>query len=304
MRYYYFNPFSKQYLFPSGFKKYELFTSFYQAYTFKGKVLWWLWCNVSVFRKLCQVTKPEEIIPIAKLERYIKKDTILAFNRGTKGIEQKTSILGIDLKTQDEFFIKYADTELSRKNVNNEGEILGQLAVLEFVPQLIKHINKEEFTFIQTTVLNGERVVNQNIEKQLLSVLNTLATLNIVAKNECNTELDKCFAHGDFCPWNMMISNKKLQVFDWEMAGCYPVGFDLFTYVFQTSFLLTPKISIEKIMKQNEELIQRYFQSLSISDWTPYLIDFAELKCEMEKEKENSIMINKFKELSLYVTKK
>jgi tRNA A-37 threonylcarbamoyl transferase component Bud32 len=303
MNYFYFNPFSKQYLFPTGFKQYELFTTFYQPYTFKGKVLWWLWCNVSMFRKLCQVTKPEEIVPIVQLERHINKDTILAFNRGTTGIEQKTSVLGVDLKTKNEFFIKYANTVVSRKNVINEGEILKQLAALDFVPQLIQHLNEKEFIFIQTSVLKGERVVNQNIEQQLLSVLCKMAELKVVTKNECNTELKTCFSHGDFCPWNMMLHNNELQIFDWEMGGIQPVGYDLFTYIFQPSFLLTPSKINSLIIEENKSLITSYFKSQKIEDWKPYLFEFTTIKLNLELEKISKNLLPLYKELNDYAQK-
>jgi tRNA A-37 threonylcarbamoyl transferase component Bud32 len=303
MNYFYFNPFSKQYLFPTGFKQYELFTTFYQPYTFKWKLLWWLWCNFSVLRKLYQVKQAVEIVPIVELERYINKDTILAFNRGTTGIEQKTTILGIDLKTKNEFFIKYANTVVSRKNVINEGEILKQLTALDFVPQLKQHINEKEFTFIQTSVLKGERVVNQNIEKQLLIVLKKIAVLNIVTNNECNTELKTCFAHGDFCPWNMMLHNNELQIFDWEMGGIQSVGYDLFTYMFQTSFLLTPSKSNSLIIEENKALITSYFKSQKIEDWKPYLFEFTTIKLNLELEKKNENLLPFYKKLNDYAQK-
>tara|TARA_B110000902_G_C14294287_1_gene582495 strand:+ start:7934 stop:8848 length:915 start_codon:yes stop_codon:yes gene_type:complete len=304
MNYFYFNPFSKQYLFPTGFKQYEIFTTFYQPYTFKGKLLWWLWCNVALFRKLSKVTKPEEVVPIVQLKEYINKDTILAFNRGTIGVEQKISILGVDLKTKEEIFIKYANTDLSRKNVNNEGEILKQLVDLDFVPQLKQHINETEFTFIQTTVLKGERVANQNIEKQLLSVLNTLVTLKIVSKKECNSELKTCFSHGDFCPWNMMFYKNELQVYDWEMGGVQPIGYDLFTYIFQTAFLLSPTKHNHKIIEENKTLITSYFNTQMIEDWKPYLFEFSAIKLKLELEKNSEHLLPYYKELNDYAQKK
>tara|TARA_B110000238_G_C16007322_1_gene387241 strand:- start:170 stop:943 length:774 start_codon:yes stop_codon:yes gene_type:complete len=256
-----------------------------------------------VFRKLCQVTKPEQIVPIVQLKKYINNDIIFAFNRGTKGIEQKTSVLGIDLETKEEFFIKYANTELARENVNNEGKILKQLAFLEFVPQLKQHINEAEFTFIQTSVFKGERVVNQNIERQILGVLKRISSLKVVSKNECHTALKTCFAHGDFCPWNMMLNADELQVYDWEMAQIYPIGYDLFTYIFQTSFLLTPSKKNRDIINENNELMNNYFVGQDINDWTPYLSAFSAIKLKLETEKDNQRLMSHYKELIKYVPK-
>ena len=302
MIYYYFNPFDRQYLFPKGYEKHAVFKSFYQAYTFKGKLIWWIWRNIFLIRKWCQVAEPANIVPISELNPYFKNDTLFAFNRGTLGKEQKTSILAIDSE-KHEYFIKYATTEISRKNVSNEGEILKQLVDLDFVPQLKQYINETKFTFIQTSVLKGERVVNQNIEQQLLSVLCKIAQLKVVAKNECNSQLKTCFSHGDFCPWNMMLCNNELQIFDWEMGGIQPVGYDLFTYIFQTSFLLTPSKTNSLIIEENKAFITSYFKSQKIENWFPYLFEFSTIKLNLELEKNSVNLLPLYKELNNYAQK-
>ncbi len=46
-------------------------------------------------------------------------------------------------------------------------------------------------------------------------------------------------SHGDFTPWNMYVTPKKLQVYDWEMAeNEMPLLFDLFHFHFQTGVLI------------------------------------------------------------------
>jgi hypothetical protein len=192
---------------------------------------------------------------------------------------------------------------LARKNVINEGEILKQLVNLDFVPQLNQHINAKEFTFIQTSVLKGERVVNQNIEQQLLCVLCKVAQLKVVTKKECNSELKTCFSHGDFCPWNMMLYKNELQIFDWEMGGIRPVGYDLFTYIFQTSFLLTPSKINSLIIQENKTLITSYFKSQKIEDWSHYLFEFSTIKLNLELEKKSENLLPFYKELNDYVQK-
>ena len=39
------------------------------------------------------------------------------------------------------------------------------------------------------------------------------------------------------------------------MAGNYTLGYDLFTFIFQTKFLLEPQKIITDILNENEELI-------------------------------------------------
>lgn len=302
MHYYYFNPFNKQYFFPADYKHHSVFATFYQAYTLTGKITWYLWRKSRVLRKYCLVSDAENIIPIENIKKYISVTSVLAFNRGTVGVEQKVTILGIDTLTDDTFFMKYAETNIARKNVNNEGDILMQLDMLDFVPKLLKHINEDSFTLIKTNVLLGKRLSKQNVDEQLLAILLELSKLtDIKTTKNYTTEVTGCFAHGDFCPWNIMVDTNRLLVFDWEMAGKYPIGYDLFTYIFQTSFLLLPRKSIHLILDQNQSFINRYFNSLMISDWKPYLIAFTNLKLKFETEKLNQRLLYHYKKLKLFL---
>lgn len=303
MNYYYFNPFNKQYLFPQGFKKIGLFQTFYQPYTLKGKCLWKLWYHLDFIRYWSKVPNPSAIVPLLQLKPYISSSSVLAFNRGSNGVEQKISILGVDKANNSEFFIKYADSETAKKNVTNEAAILTQLTSLDFVPNLLQHVTTPNYTFIQTNVLKGERVAQQPIHKQLLEVLTTLSKIKITTTREYTTTHKTCFAHGDFCPWNMMLANNKLLVFDWEMAGIYPLGYDLFTYLFQTAFLITPNKSIEKIVKEHSELIMSYFNPQEIEQWLPYLYDFASVKLNLETEKNSQQLIPYYRRLKSYAEK-
>jgi hypothetical protein len=96
-----------------------------------------------------------------------------------------------------------------------------------------------------------------------------------------------------------MLLNKQQQIvlIDWEMAGLNPLGYDLFTFIFQTSFLLKPKLKINKIIYKNTIHINKYFNHFQIKDWKKYLIKFAKIKVEEEKEKSNSLLLLRYEEL-------
>ena len=81
------------------------------------------------------------------------------------------------------------------------------------------------------------------------------------------------------------------------MAGYYPLGFDLFTYIFQTAFLINPKRSVKDTFKLYELSIQKYFKKLYNEPWLPYLQAFAMIKYQNEKKKNNAILTNRYKEL-------
>ena len=283
MKYFYIHPFKPQYFFPKGFSKHPVFTSFFMPYSSFGAISWWLFSNFSLYRLCFSKNNIENFIPEKKIRKILASEALMAFNTGTKGLDQKVTALGWGEK--EYFFIKYAETDIARKNVQNEGNILRQICHLDFVPQLKSHLEECDFTLIKTNILEGVRLLNQKIDNELMSILTTLAEENITAERGSATSVLTCFAHGDFCPWNMMLHNNKIQVFDWEMAGSYPFGYDLFTYIFQTSFLLCPNKSNRDILKENKIWIQRFFAHFSVTEIKDYLSYFINQKLEFEMKK-------------------
>ena len=106
------------------------------------------------------------------------------------------------------------------------------------------------------------------------------------------------FSHGDFCPWNMLINKKyEFLLFDWEMSGYKPLGYDLFTYLFQTSFLLNPEITVFQIISKNKTKIKSFFQGFETANWEDYLIKFSSIKIAEEKAKKHSNLLFKYQQL-------
>ena len=301
MSYFYFKPGNPQYFFPVNFKDNPFFLSFFQPYSNKAKFVWWLWRNFSYFRKLFVIKNIDKYIPESLIRSKLNGNPILAFNAGSPGPEQKTTALGFQNHTP--FFIKFGQGDIARKNVLNEAKILKQLKQLDFVPRVLDLIENNEYTFLKTSVLTGSRLADVKLNEH---IVNTLIRINIL-RVETHVNFGKCtftvFSHGDFCPWNLLKYDSTLQVFDWELAGYYPLGYDLFTFIFQTSFLLYPKITVNELIKENNHFISFYFNSYKIEDWKQYLLDFAKIKFQLEFEKKNVRLIPKYKNLLLYAQK-
>lgn len=300
MKYYYFNPFSKQYYFPACFKQYSLFNSFYQAYKLKGRIIWLIWNYVLLFRSFFAVKGIECFFPIENIIKYISQDSILAFNFGTPGVEQKTSILGVEKNSGDEFFIKYAHTRIACENVNNEAKVLRQLSELEFVPKITKYIYTSDYVFIKTDVFKGDRLSDYKFDKILLDKLLILSEQVVLSDKDYSLSIKCCFAHGDFCPWNMMFVDKDIYLYDWEFAGNYPLGYDMFTYLFQTAYLLHNDMNFDSILNKNIKLLCFYFNYFSIKEWKVYLLEFAEIKISIESKKGNESMIELYTRIRDY----
>ncbi|MDP4238373.1 MAG: aminoglycoside phosphotransferase family protein [Bacteroidota bacterium] len=255
-----------------------------------------------MLRTLFSTTQPEKILPIEQIKQYISPDSIMAFNLGTEGVEKKITILGVNTKTNNLFFIKYATKPIAARNVLNESIVLQQLSHLPFVPKLQLSVRQENcFTLIKTTVLQGAKMKQQPSDEQMLTILFTLSAQQLKSNREYDSDLRTCFAHGDFCPWNMLINDGNIGIYDWEMAGQYPLGYDLFTCIFQFEFLVSEKLRFNQILKENANLIQHYFSYFQITNWKPYLHKFSELKYLLESEKHNDDLIDSYFQLEKYV---
>ena len=84
------------------------------------------------------------------------------------------------------------------------------------------------------------------------------------------------------------------------MAGNYTLGYDLFTFIFQTNFLLEPKKTITDILNENVKLIEHYFSKSNILNWNDYLIAFTKDKITMETSKGTKGMITQYSKLLGY----
>ncbi|GAA0891217.1 hypothetical protein GCM10009122_08960 [Fulvivirga kasyanovii] len=76
---------------------------------------------------------------------------------------------------------------------------------------------------------------DDRLPKGLIKKLKTLAGL-IRIKN-----IRQCLSHGDFTPWNMYINKGMLSIYDWELAGDMPLGFDTFHFIIQKEILINRK---------------------------------------------------------------
>ena len=301
MRYFYIHPFRPQYFFPKGFKKYDLFLNFFKPYSFYGKISWFLFTKIAFYRALFITNNIDRNIPEASIRKIVGTEPLMAFNKGTVGPEQKITALAI--KNKNEFFIKYGQTDIAKENIANEHFILKQISHLEFVPKVLDFFDDEHNTLLMTNVLKGNRLSKTSLDERLINKLNTIARQEVGYIKFTKSSLKTAFAHGDFCPWNIMIKDDNILIYDWEMAGNYILGYDLFTFIFQTNFLLKPKMKISKIIKDNLYFIKEYFLGFNIVYWEDYLRAFTDYKLSLVLLKDNHELMMCYKKLSDYVSK-
>lgn len=298
MKYFYIHPFKPQYFFPQGFKQYDFFLTFFSPYSKVGQISWYLFTRFSMYRILFAKKNIETFIPEKNIRKIIGEDPIMAFNTGTIGPEQKITALGVS--NQKSFFIKYGQTKIAIANVTNEYNTLKQIAHLDKVPKVLDFYSDNNQVLLKTNVLEGKRLNYKPIDKSIINQLILLSKQKVDCFKTTSSNLLSCFSHGDFCPWNMMANNGDILLFDWEMAGSYTLGYDLFTYIFQTRFLLNPETSIRNVVVENIKAIEYYFSHFNIIDWKPYLRAFTDDKISLEKLKGDNGMLTKYLKLLEY----
>lgn len=297
MKYFFLFPSRPQYFFPFNYSECQFFLRFFTPYTFKGSLIWWLW-KKSYFLKYFFQVNESEVPDLASIKNYIGNKGIWAINKGTPGPEQKTTAIGYLPDRDQRLFIKYAESEKARELIINEHFILQKLIDIEGVPQIIEYKNNCSAVMLQTRYVDGEKLRQTILTDQIIDLLLKLVKVNATDCRDYTRGFAgiKCFGHGDFCPWNILIEGNDLHLVDWEMAGIYPVGYDLFNYIFQTQFLLHPSKQPKKILGENTKGINSYFAGVGISDWLSLLWKFAELKSDFNKVK-NPKLAGKFNEI-------
>lgn len=298
MKYFYIHPFKPQYFFPKDFKKHILFLRFFSPYSKVGHISWFLFTKFAFYRVLFSKSNIEQFIPEGAIKRIVGEDTVMAFNTGTVGPEQK--ITGLGVINKKEFFIKYGQTKIANANITNEYQILKQINNLDNVPKVLDFYSDDNQVLLKTNILEGKRLKDQPINKSIIDQLILLSKQKVDCSKTTSSNLLSCFSHGDFCPWNMMSNNGDILLFDWELAGSYTLGYDLFTYIFQTRFLLNPETSIKNVVVENIKIIEYYFSHFNISDWKPYLRAFTDDKISLEKLKGDNGMLTKYLKLLEY----
>lgn len=230
----------------------------------------------------------------AQIKKLLGDDSVFGINMGTDGPDQKKSILGYDSVTGKEFFAKLSTTERAMALSRNEIKVYQDLKDTGLVPKLHSFYDAEDFVFMRCECIKGKHLHGQIDIHDVLEILLLLKQMHY-DHDISNTSLNTCFAHMDFCPWNMLDVNGKLYVVDWEMASEMPLGFDLFTYLLQTHFLTVNEMTGKEIIDNNETIINKYFGTTRLG-WQPYLDAFVDYKMDVLSGLNDGIL-DKYKEM-------
>ncbi len=299
MKYYRFKTFTTSYYFPHLDSSLQYMYGLYSPYGGRlSKIYWWLFQHSSVVRSLTSVNEKDLEFPYSKIKASDGNDTLMSFNMGSPGVEQKISILGYDKTLDIPFFAKFSEKPRAKKLTKNEIRIYRMLDGTGLTPKLLQAVDTDDYVYLKAEFIKGSRPKSRKMTDEVLQLCLPLSKYHLTDKNVDENGLKMSLSHGDFCPWNVLVSEGSIRLIDWELAADRTLGYDLFTYICQVAILFEPEKQLLLAIDDNMRFVKEYFYSFGITDYKPYLKAFAMQKWEYEVGKGNTRLSEKYKELA------
>ena len=288
MTYFRFKTFTPSYYFPTLQAHQQYMYGLYSAYGGKlSKIYWTLFKKCSIVRVLTAVNEEQLPFPHRQIKEADGTDCLMAFNMGSPGVEQKISILGYDNSNNTPFFAKFSQKPVAKVLTYNEIEIYRLLKDSSLTPQLLDYKICPEYVYLKAEFVEGKRPETTELTMPIVELCLQLKEHHLTAAHIDDYGLKLALAHGDFCPWNILMQENHMKLIDWELAKDRPLGFDLFTYICQVSLLFAPDIELLQAIDRHNTLIEHYFAACDIDCYLPYLKAFATEKALYEEGKGN-----------------
>lgn len=286
MRYYRFKTFTTSYYFPQLEDNQQYLYGLYSPYGSRlSRLYWYLFRKISIIRTLTSVSEDALPFPYKEIKNADETDSLMAFNMGSPGVEQKISILGYDKQTCQPFFAKFSQKERAVELTQHEAMIYQELELTGLTPKLLKLKKVDDGVYMKVEYLKGKRPDSKLLDKKYIEIAMKLGNYHLRSINDSASNLKTCLSHGDFCPWNFLVYGGEYKLIDWEMAEERPMGYDIFTFICNVSTLFYPHTPLKQAIDENRELISMYFSHFDIDDWLPYLKYYAKDKSEYEEKK-------------------
>lgn len=299
MKYFRFKTFTTSYYFPKLSSSFLYMYGLYSPYGgMLSKIYWALFRNIRLVRLLSSVDESKLDFPYTKIKAADGGETLMSFNMGSPGIEQKISILGYDNKLNIPFFAKFSQKPRAMALTRNEVLVYRLLDGTGLTPRLLKAVDTEDYVYLKAEYINGIRPKSRNITQEILHLCLPLASRHLTEQRTDANGLKMGLSHGDFCPWNVLVSTDQIRLIDWELAADRTLGYDLFTYICQVTILFEPEKQLLLAIDDNMGYVKEYFSSFGITDYKPYLKAFVMQKWEYEEGKGNARLSEKYKELA------
>lgn len=276
MTLYLFKTFRTSYFFPRMTKELEYMYGLYPTYGGAlSRIYWWLFRRCALVRMLNACDGEKAGFPYSRIVSLEGKGSLMAFNLGTPGKEQKISILGFTKAEGKKFFAKYSEKKAAMELTKNEIAVYKLLENTGLTPTLFDAKVSENFVWMKTSCVDGSHSPTMELTQEIVDLALVLSQYHLPNEALDEKVLQTCLSHGDFCPWNMLINDGQIKLIDWEMAAERPLGYDIFKYVCQCSRLFHPDKTYSSAIEENKALIDLYFSKLGIKNWEKYYDYFS-----------------------------
>ncbi len=290
----YFPPSRKEYFFSLNLMQNNNFYFLYSPLSYSTKIFWGLLLISNFFRLLFTCNQNSLPIEIKKIIKILDlKDASFQVKRGTHGPDQKITLVRHS-RSKTTFF-KIGSTERGIELIKKEFDVLNGLKGRFNAPNTLNFYFKDGFQFMETDYIIAPKVKSIMMNEFVYDYIVNITSFNFNSQGIYY----KSFNHGDCCPWNFLqLDENNVLLIDWELAGDYILGYDLFTFIFQPPYLLTPSKSNEAIIGSNINWIRRFFNHFNVENCKDYLNIFVNSKLEYETKKgKDSQLIHRYIQL-------
>lgn len=261
MKLYRFKTFTTSYYFPHLDSSLQYMYGLYSPYGGRlSKIYWWLFRYSSFVRSLTSVNEKDLEFPYSKIKASDGNDTLMSFNMGSPGVEQKISILGYDKTLDIPFFAKFSEKPRAKKLTKNEIRIYRMLDGTGLTPKLLQSVDTDDYVYLKAEFIKGSRPKSRKMTNEVLQLCLPLSKYHLTDNDVDENGLKMSLSHGDFCPWNVLVSEGAIRLIDWELAADRTLGYDLFTYICQVSILFEPDKDLLLAIDESMEYVKTYFQ--------------------------------------------
>ena len=252
---------------------FRLYNPFSKKATYLKKISQFLSINLNAVARIIPFAKKYKKGEfVAYLESKLNTSLVVSVYYATAGdkvvlqLQSEGKIMG---------YIKFPMNKIGINHINNEIKAINILSEKNIVAPAILHDYNKNTPYLFLKELQGEikdvpedkvNVLLQRLKKQqkyllihhpriiqlkeqlqklnLLEELNALEKMSLTSKNE----YFEVYEHGDFAPWNLIITNEHIIPFDFEYFEENGLEYmDLIKYYFQIGFLLK-KMTIAQLV--------------------------------------------------------
>lgn len=171
MKYFRFKTFTTSYYFPKLSSSFWYMYGLYSPYGgMLSKIYWTLFRNIRLVRLLSSVDESKLDFPYTKIKAADGGDTLMSFNMGSPGVEQKISILGYDKTLDIPFFAKFSEKPRAKKLTKNEIRIYRMLDGTGLTPKLLQAVDTDDYVYLKAEFIKGSRPKSRKMTDEVLQL--------------------------------------------------------------------------------------------------------------------------------------